>query len=236
MDYLLEYMPAVGDIIRIGKYSYKLGEIISSFFAQRNDSESDFAVVWRRTDVFMKENKAAYVEKHGNIILGLIVMVILGPLVLGGVFTAFTGGDVSFGTSVTFMGVFFSIIAICYYIKDEFLPSVERKKIGLSSHIEVSSSEYRIIRKSNGEMGICYWGDYDNCKLILEPVYDIIEKGFDNSFIVKKDNKFMLYNSELKMFVAEDYDYIIKYKEGLYLFVKGNDVSLMNSRGDRLYE
>ena len=50
MDYLLEYMPAVGDIIRIGKFSYKLGEIISGYFAQRNDSESDFAVVWRKTE------------------------------------------------------------------------------------------------------------------------------------------------------------------------------------------
>lgn len=235
MDYLLEYMPAVGDIIRIGKYSYKLGEIISGFFAQRNDSESEFAVVWRRTDVFMRENKNTYIDNNGNITIALIVMVVLGTLIEGVVFYIFTGGDVSFGESATFMGVFLSIIAICYYVNKELLPSTERKKIGLSSQIEVSSSEYKLIRMSNGVMGICYWGNYDNCKLILEPVYDNIEKGFDNSYIVKSEEKYMLYNAELRMFVAEKYDFIIKYKEGLYLFVKGDDVSLMNSRGDRLY-
>lgn len=234
MDYLLEYMPVVGDMIRIGKYSYKLGEIISSYFAQQNETESDFTVVWRRTDVFMVEEKAISLS---DIFIGLLSGIPLAIFLFGLMYAfwyIFPASDgLSLGPYMLIAGVLAFYVAMRIFIP-MYNSYLRGKEIGESSEIEVTNSDIKLIRTSNGKMGIAFWKANNDCKVLLKPIYSDIEKGFNGSYIVRNAGKSMLYNSDLKMFVAEDYDYIVKYKEGVYLSVKGDNISLLSPKGDRV--
>lgn len=102
--------------------------------------------------------------------------------------------------------------------------------------IEVTYSDYKMIRKNDGRMGVCRWSKYTTkCRLLLPTKYTII-KGFDNSYIVKDENGlYGLYNAELETFVANcEYDSIMIYSANTYLWTKGESISLMNAKGDRI--
>ena len=236
MDYLLDYMPIVGDLIRLGKDSYKLGEklgeIIGGFFEQRNNSESDFAVVWRRTDVFIKEEKEKAMKGDYGSNIGFYLF--FPPLMC---FMAW-GFICCLDENMIFfpIGLLGIAVSIIWFLFNIIIPYFQRNKIKETSEIEVTSDLFKIIRTNTGKKGICYWKDFIDFKLLLRPIYCEIEKGFDNSYIVKDGDKFFLYNTDLRMFVTEGYDFIVKYQKDIYLFVKGDEVSLMTSRGDRLYQ
>jgi hypothetical protein len=231
MDYLLDYMPVVGDIVRTAKYSYKLGQIIGEYFSQREESESYFTVVWRRTDVFMKEEK----ESGNEIADNFFIIMLLPPLVGLGVglfYQTISDGDIQM-VVISLLGM---VLAYPFLIPKVMIPYLRMRRIKKTSEIELTNNPYKLIRTKTGKMGICYWETYGNAKLLLKPKYDNIELGFNGSYVVKYKDKYMLYNVFLKMFVADKCDYIIKYEEDVYLFIKGDEVSLMTPMGDRVYE
>ena len=231
MDYLLDYMPVVGDIIRTTKYSYKLGKIIGDFFSQQNEPESDFTVVWRRTDVFVKMEKEKRNEMGENLFILLLLPLLLG-LIFGSIFEIISDGD------VPMIGMFFLSMALGYPLlfPKVIIPYLRMRRIENTSEIELTNSPYKLVRSKEGKIGICYWESYGRAKLILNPIYDKIELGLNGSYVVKDKDKYMLYNAHLKVFVAENCDYIIKYKEGIYLFIMGDELFLMTPMGDRIYE
>lgn len=102
--------------------------------------------------------------------------------------------------------------------------------------IEVTYSEFKMIRKHNGSMGICRWDQkHEQIEILLPSKYTIM-KGFADSYIVKnKKGKYGLYNAELKTFAAKcEYDTIALYSPNAYLAIQGEYVSLMNAKGDRI--
>ena len=231
MDYLLDYMPVVGDIVRTAKYSYKLGQIIGEYFSRQEESERDFTIVWRRTDVFMKDEK----ENGNGIVDNILIIMFLPPLVgllVGSFFQAMSDGEVSMMAIVLLLIVF----AYPFLIPKVLIPYLRMRRIKKTSEIELTNSPYKLIRTREGRKGVCYWESYGNAKMLLKPKYDDIELGFSGSYVVKYKDKYMLYNAIKKMFVADNCDYIIKYEEDVYLFIKGDEVSLMTPMGDRIYE
>lgn len=138
---------------------------------------------------------------------------------------------------ISFSDLFLHVITCCIYgVIALFVFGLNRFVIKSNADdIEVTYSEYKMIRKNNGRMGLCQWGKGFKRKLLLSSEYTII-KGFDNSYIVKnKKGKYGLYNAEIKSFVARcEYNAITLYSSNAYLAIQGEYVSLMNSKGDRV--
>jgi hypothetical protein len=204
MDSLADFFPGLGDAIRVGKLSFQIGEMISKYIADK-ENERDYSIVtWRRIDVFLKE--------HPQLKEPPFLAYVLFFLTLG-----------------------FGLVIYLLMVLLVFVPKLVMIKIN-ADEIEVTNNEYKMIRKDNGNMGICQVNqENDEATLLLPSKYKII-KGFDNSYIVKNQKeKYGIYNAELKTFVAKcEYDAITLYSSKSYLSIKGEYVSLMNSKGDRI--
>ena len=137
---------------------------------------------------------------------------------------------------ISFLDFILGLLSLgIYYIFAFFIFYVNRLAIkNNADDIEVTYSEYKMLRQDNGKMGICVWGKGFKRRLLLPSKY-LIMKGFDNSYIVKDVNgKYGLFNAELKTFVAKcEYDTITLYSQNSYLVIKGEYISLMNAKGDR---
>lgn len=210
MESLSEIIPGIGDAIRIGKLSYQLGEMLANYFSEDNETENTSIVTWRKLKVFNKEYP--YWQDNG-----------------------FSFSDIML--IICTLGVYPMLLPIIVSISYCF---TRAPIIANAEDIEVTDSQYKMLRSSNGKIGLCsydmhgFFGKIHE-KLLLPCKYKL-QKGFRNSYIVENESgKFGLYNAELKMFVAKcEYDLIAIYSQNTYLYTKGDVISLMTEKGDRV--
>ncbi len=209
MESLSELIPGLGDAIRIGRLSYQLGEMLANYFSKENETDTSNVVSWRKIAVFNKEY--SYLKFTDS-----ALFIISGVLTLG---------------ALWIVTLLFALIQYLF---------CRGPIIAIAEDIEVTDSRYKMLRNKKGEMGLCRYNidgftlDYSD-KLLLRCEYKIL-KGFRNSYIVQdKSGKYGLYNAELQVFVAKcEYDLIAIYSQNTYLYTKGDVISLMNEKGDRV--
>ena len=231
MDSLLEIIPIVGDVIRIGKFSLDIGKKIGEY-AEKQMEEIASSMVFRRFDVFIKEEKknSRRPDLSGKQFLLLIAIIVF-------VFLLFLSTSGRYDESAVFAMIFYSfLLSFLLFLSGRFILEYYKRAVIMqnATEVEVVGSDYKIIHSAKDLMGICMWDNYYKCKLLLPSIYDKIERGFNNSFIVCQNGKYKIYNADFRQFVTTDYDVIVRYSDGLYLYTIGDNIGLVNVKGDRV--
>lgn len=127
-------------------------------------------------------------------------------------------------------------IAVCF---GAFIKIVsDRNEISTVAYdIESTPHKVKIIRNRAGKLGLCYWNNYIDNKLLLRCDYDKIEEEGENIYILYNSQKYGLYNAELRRIIADcKNERIERVSEKTYNLFHNNHVEKMNSNGDRMPE
>lgn len=95
--------------------------------------------------------------------------------------------------------LFMIVFAIPWWFLGPIIASANRASISRSANdIELSPNDYKLIRNSQGRIGVCYWHNWYNCELLLPAMFDNIEHFASESFVITVNGKHGLYNARNK--------------------------------------
>lgn len=97
--------------------------------------------------------------------------------------------------------------------------------------IELTPNMYKLIRDMSGNLGICYWYNWYNCRLLLAPSYTKIHHFGNDAFIVNIKGKLGIYNAKLQEMVVKP---MYSSYEIAGNFVIFNTVRKYNTYGERI--
>ena len=114
--------------------------------------------------------------------------------------------------------------------------AMNRKEISDNAYdIEVTPHKTKMIRNREHYIGLCYWNNYTDNKLLLPANYEKIEKGCGESFIICHKGKYGIYSYDGNKIIADCvFDRIEVLSETVYQLSKNGDISKMNLNGDRV--
>lgn len=117
-------------------------------------------------------------------------------------------------------------------------PFRRRRIAKFAYDIEITTSEFKMIRNKEGKYGLCLWNmkEEPKVKLLLKPRFDkIIRSGSENAFILKKKDLFGLYSAKIqKMILDCNYTSIYNSHDDIFIAQKDGMESKYNSKGDRI--
>lgn len=190
---------------------------LNNFFSLLNEG------IWQDYDGFLREEKSQNnpIEKQfGKVFAAFLVIILMGIATIG-------------------IEYYLVIIVFCFgiYLIYGFVSRVmKRKAISDNAYdIEVTPNKLKVIRNFKHKMGLCYWNNYIDNKLLLPPIYDRIVKGCSESYILSQNGKYGIYSFEAKKIIAKcAYDKIEVISETIYRLYRNGNVFKMNTNGDRI--
>jgi len=101
--------------------------------------------------------------------------------------------------------------------------------------IESNSKEYKLVRNSQGEIGLIYWVHCGNCHLLLKSIYSSIKYIDNNNIIVEKKNLLGLYNLRNRTWVLPcKYNSIINERKDIVIANNDEGEIRINVYGERI--
>lgn len=115
----------------------------------------------------------------------------------------------------------------------------QRRRVSKYTYdIEVTTSDFKLIRNKEGKYGLCLWNtkDYFKVKLLLKPRYDNITRAESgNAFILEKECSFGLYSVEIQKTILDcTYTSISNIHDDIFVVNKDGIESKYNGKGDRI--
>ena len=110
-----------------------------------------------------------------------------------------------------------------------------RSNISKYTHdIELTPNVYKLIRDVSGNLGICYWYNWYNCRLLLTPSYNKIQHFGNDAFIVNIKGKLGIYNAKLQKIVVKPVYSSYEIAGNFVIFQNKNTTEKYNTYGERI--
>ncbi len=75
--------------------------------------------------------------------------------------------------------------------------AINRNSISNNAYdIELTPHQYKLTRNKKEKIGVCYWLNWYNCKMLLTLNFDSIVRFDEETFVINKNGKFGLYNAK----------------------------------------
>ncbi|MCM1510973.1 MAG: hypothetical protein NC116_09700 [Clostridium sp.] len=93
--------------------------------------------------------------------------------------------------------------AILWWFIGPIRAAIRRSSIASNAYdIEDTCSEYKITRNRDGQMGVCYWHNWYNCKQQLYSCYDEVIRFDWEGFVVCKNGKYGIFYAPKNIMVV----------------------------------
>lgn len=117
-------------------------------------------------------------------------------------------------------------------------PFQRRRVAKFAYDIEVTTSDFKLIRNKDGKCGLCMWNTKNEpkVKLLLKSRFDKITRSESgNAFILEKKGLFGLYGANVQKIILDcKYTSISNLHDDIFLAKKGETEYKYNSMGDRI--
>ena len=127
------------------------------------------------------------------------------------------------------------LVTIPMWIIQPLVASKKRKKISINAYdIELTPNIYKLIKDKSGKIGICYWYNWFNCRLLLESKYENAFHLGEDAFVVKDNGKFGIYNAKKRTIVVPLNFSNMRF-DGDFVILSNKDITeKFNSYGERI--
>ena len=152
--------------------------------------------------------------------------------------------DVSILKDIYGILIFIVLSPLLLLISPKFLyymlmfPIRRRRLAKFAYDIEVTTSDFKLIRNKDGLYGICMWNtkELPVVKMLLKSRFDKITRSESgNAFILEKNGLFGLYGANVQKIILDcKYTSISNLHDDIFLAKKGEIESKYNSMGDRI--
>ena len=136
-----------------------------------------------------------------------------------------------------FVFIIFPLVLFCplWWFLGPLSAKSDRSTISKYTHdIELTPNVYKLIRDVSGNLGICYWYNWYNCRLLLAPCYNKIQHFGNDAFIVNIKGKWGIYNAKLKKMVVKPMYLSYEIVGNFVIFSNTNTTEKYNTYGERI--
>lgn len=132
------------------------------------------------------------------------------------------------------LALFFILFGMLWYLIGPIMAFVNRARISRNAYdIEVTTSDYKLIRNNLGRIGVCYWHNWYNCKLLLPTKFDNIEHLTPESFVITIDSKHGVYSADKNIYIKPVFE-TYKIEGKFVIFTTANSEVKYNCHGERV--